>query len=104
MPEKGNIMKKKKPNPYLIDDENPEWTEADFRGAVSGREFFTKLWGKKKAEEFFARYPGSRKKAKIVKPISIRLTPEVEEFFRATGKGWQTRINTVLSEWVAAHS
>ena len=26
---------KKKPNPELIDDENPEWTEDDFKRAVS---------------------------------------------------------------------
>ncbi|MBC8130075.1 MAG: BrnA antitoxin family protein [Rhizobiaceae bacterium] len=28
--------------------------------------------------------------------ISIRLDPEVIEKFRATGKGWQSRINEVL--------
>src|SRR5688572_19550695 len=28
--------------------------------------------------------------------ISLRLDPEVIEFFRATGDGWQTRINAEL--------
>jgi uncharacterized protein (DUF4415 family) len=29
-------------------------------------------------------------------PVKLRLDPEVVEFFRATGKGWQTRMNDVL--------
>jgi len=33
--------------------------------------------------------------------ISIRLSPEVIAHFRATGKGWQTRIDTVLKDFVA---
>lgn len=36
--------------------------------------------------------------------ISIRLDPKVESYFRATGKGWQSRINSVLKEWVEKHS
>ena len=34
---------------------------------------------------------------------SIRLSPEVDRYFRATGKGWQTRMNAVLKAWVAQH-
>lgn len=36
--------------------------------------------------------------------ISIRLDPKVESYFRAMGKGWQSRINSVLKEWVEKHS
>lgn len=32
--------------------------------------------------------------------ISIRLSPEVVEYFRSTGDGWQGRINGVLSRYV----
>ena len=28
--------------------------------------------------------------------VSVRLDPEVIEFFRSTGRGWQTRMNTAL--------
>ncbi len=46
-----------------------------------------------------------RPKAGTVKvPVSIRLSPEVVDAFKATGKGWQTRIDEVLKEWVRAHS
>lgn len=33
--------------------------------------------------------------------VALRLSPEVLSYFRATGPGWQTRINDVLKEWVA---
>jgi uncharacterized protein (DUF4415 family) len=32
--------------------------------------------------------------------VSIRYSPEVIEFFRATGEGWQARMNQVLREHV----
>ena len=37
------------------------------------------------------------------KPVSIRLSSEVLEYFRATGKGWQTRMDEVLKNYVATH-
>lgn len=36
------------------------------------------------------------------KAVSLRLDPEVLEFFRQGGKGYQTRINAVLRSYVAA--
>jgi len=35
--------------------------------------------------------------------ITIRLSPEVVEAFRATGKGWQTRMDGALKEWLREH-
>ena len=34
------------------------------------------------------------------KPLSIRLDQDVVDFFQATGKGYQTRINAVLRHYV----
>jgi len=34
--------------------------------------------------------------------VSIRLSPEVVSAFKAGGPGWQSRIDAVLREWVAA--
>lgn len=36
-------------------------------------------------------------------PISIRVSPEVAEYFRAEGKGWQSLIDNVLKDYVAHH-
>ncbi len=34
--------------------------------------------------------------------VAIRLDPEVVGAFRASGPGWQTRVNSVLKEWLAS--
>jgi len=35
--------------------------------------------------------------------VAVRYSPEVLAYFRATGAGWQTRIDEVLREYVAKH-
>ncbi len=35
--------------------------------------------------------------------ITIRLSPQVTDYFRATGKGWQTRMDEALLEYIANH-
>jgi len=35
--------------------------------------------------------------------ITIRLSPEVVESFRATGSGWQTRVDVALKDWLKSH-
>ena len=44
-----------------------------------------------------------KNKAPTKEQIAIRLDPEVLSAFRASGPGWQTRLNTVLKEWLAKH-
>jgi uncharacterized protein (DUF4415 family) len=49
------------------------------------------------------RRPGQRgpgRKAKKVL-LSVRYSPEVVDYFKATGDGWQTRMDEALKEWVA---
>jgi len=36
-------------------------------------------------------------------PISIRLDSRVLNAFKATGEGWQTRMNDALTEWAGQH-
>jgi len=38
------------------------------------------------------------------KAVNIRLSDDVVTAFKATGKGWQTRINDVLRDWLKEHS
>lgn len=37
-------------------------------------------------------------------PTTIRLDADVLAALKATGKGWQTRVNEALREWVKTHS
>lgn len=51
------------------------------------------------------RRPGQRgigKKAKKIL-LSVRYSPEVVDYFKSTGEGWQTRMDEALKEWLAAH-
>ena len=34
--------------------------------------------------------------------VAIRLDPELVSALRASGPGWQTRVNTVLKDWMAS--
>ncbi|MFA5664336.1 BrnA antitoxin family protein [Castellaniella sp.] len=36
-------------------------------------------------------------------PTTIRFDPDVLEGLRATGRGWQTRANDALRDWLKAH-
>ncbi len=36
--------------------------------------------------------------------VSVRYSPEVVEYFRSTGRGWQSRMDGVLRQYVARHS
>jgi len=71
------------------DRENPEWTVADFRKAKSGTEL---------PEELAAAFPRmrGRQKTPTKVAVSLRLSQEVVEYYRASGAGWQSRIDEVL--------
>lgn len=77
-------------SPVVFDDDNPEWTEADFARARPGAEVLP--------PEFLAAFRNSRGRQTlpVKRQITLRLSPEVVDGFRATGKGWQTRIDAVL--------
>ncbi len=36
--------------------------------------------------------------------VSVRYSPEVVAYFRSTGEGWQSRMDSVLRKYVARHS
>ncbi len=56
-------------------------------------------------EEFKRLRPMGRPRSEITKErITIRLSPDVVETFRATGKGWQSRMDKALREYVRNHS
>ena len=46
---------------------------------------------------------GRPKSAHAKQLVSVRYSPEVLEYFRSTGEGWQARMDCVLREYVARH-
>jgi uncharacterized protein (DUF4415 family) len=47
--------------------------------------------------------PRSPQKAPTKQRATIRLSRDVLERFRATGRGWQTRMDAALREWLENH-
>ena len=42
-------------------------------------------------------------KAPVKERTTIRLSPDVVQRFRATGDGWQTRVDVALQDWLKTH-
>jgi uncharacterized protein (DUF4415 family) len=92
---------RKRPNPFLIDDENPERTTEDFKHANPARkvmppEFFKdikKLAAKGHAEKRVGR-PSIGDSPKV--HIGFRLDADVVAGIRASGPGYNARVEKVL--------
>lgn len=74
--------------PVIVDDDNPEWTERDFARARPISDF-------PELAAFFPKHRGPQKAA-TKEQVSLRLDPDVLAHFRATGRGWQGRVNAAL--------
>jgi uncharacterized protein (DUF4415 family) len=85
----------RKTKPPVIDDDNPEWTKADFAAATK---FPPGVRLKDLKPNALAQIRGKRgpQKAPTKIPVSIRLSPEVVKYFKAKGPGWQSRIDDAL--------
>ena len=71
------------------DPDVPEWSEEDWARAKPAIEVDPEL------VEWSLRTRG-KQKAPTKELISIRLDPDITEYFRASGPGWQTRLNDTL--------
>lgn len=71
------------------DSDNPEWTEADFRNAKPFAEAFPELAAK-------LRRTRGPQKMPVKQLVSLRIDQDVVDRFRATGPGWQSRMNEAL--------
>jgi len=53
--------------------------------------------------EFWEKVRGRPKLEHPKKRVTLYVDAEVVGAFRAMGRGWQTKMNQVLKDWVAAH-
>jgi uncharacterized protein (DUF4415 family) len=70
--------------------DNPEVTAEEVAKMVPHAEFVKRQRGRPKLEN-----PKER--------VTLYVDAEVVSEFRASGDGWQTRMNNVLRDWVVAH-
>lgn len=75
------------------DLDNPEWTDADFAKARPFREVTAE-------RKRMGRPPKENPKEQV----SIRYDADVVAAFRATGDGWQTRMNDALRTYLEEHA
>jgi uncharacterized protein (DUF4415 family) len=99
---------RRKPDPFLIDDENPEWTAEDFnearplRDTPEGRKLIAgmkKLAAKRRAELKRIGRPPLGDAPKV--HIGFRLDADVVASIRATGPGYNARVEKVLRSALA---
>jgi uncharacterized protein (DUF4415 family) len=79
----------------VFDDDNPEWTKADFAKATKWPSGIRLKDLTPSALAQIVRKRGPQKAPTKV-AVSIRLSPEVISHFKAKGPGWQSRIDDAL--------
>lgn len=87
------------PEPDLTDPDNPEWTDEMFARAVRVDDMPPQLQA-----AILAAFPRTKLRGKQKAPtkaqVTLRLDRDIVDHFRATGEGWQSRINAALREAV----
>lgn len=73
----------------VFDEDNPEWTEEDFTRAKPVNELPAHV------RNAFPKMRGPQREP-TKQQVTLRLDPDVLAKFRATGAGWQARMNAVL--------
>ena len=82
------------------DPENPEWTREDFAKAKPA----SKVLPPEMYAALVTKRPRGRPKAEATKVFTaIRLDADLLATFKATGKGWQTRVNAALRQFITEH-
>jgi uncharacterized protein (DUF4415 family) len=91
---------KPKPDPELIDDENPEWSDQDFARAVP----FSRLPPALQATFRSTPHIVIEERAGTgPKFVAVPIAEDIVAMFQATGDGWEQRMNDVLKEWILAN-
>jgi uncharacterized protein (DUF4415 family) len=82
------------------DPDNPELDDAFFANAKPASEFFD--------PETYVALCAMRRRGPADKPLkvptTIRFDADVLAALKASGKGWQTRVNDAMREWIKTHS
>jgi len=81
-----------------IDQEDFEWTAAELKAAKKFADLPKSLQTK-----LASRKPRGTQVLPTKISTTIRLSSEVIDSFKATGAGWQTRIDLALKEWLKEH-
>ncbi len=80
-----------------------EWQDQDFADAKPAQQVLSQHLRPKVAATLLAQ----RGRPKTLNPkvhLNLRLDSDIVNTFKSSGRGWQTRINDILKEWVHKHT
>lgn len=88
---------KPKRSAWIDPDDVPVWTEKEFTDPNGEWRIGDKVVSREQVRAEIARRRRGRPKSASAKvPVKLRLDPDVVAALRATGAGWQTRVNDTL--------
>ncbi|MDP1652156.1 MAG: BrnA antitoxin family protein [Rhodocyclaceae bacterium] len=92
------------PPKWLDPDDAPELTDEDFaRGTWQiGDKVVSREEAQTAARELIRRGRPPLTSPKLA--LTVRYDADVVAAFKATGRGWQTRMNAALRDWLKSHS
>lgn len=91
-------MKNRK-QPEMADSDNPIWQKKTFMAARPAKDVLPEIFDATTSSKLL-KIRGRPKLEKPKERINIRLSFEVIEYFKASGNGWQTRIDAALKEYI----
>lgn len=95
----------KKLNPEMTYAENPVWSAKDSAEAMPASNIVVGgLFGNAQGTEMLKPRRGRPKSATTKERVNLRFDPGVLEQFRASGPGWQTRMNAALADGLKTHT
>ncbi|MBY0455484.1 MAG: BrnA antitoxin family protein [Burkholderiaceae bacterium] len=92
--------------PWIDPDDAPDLVDADLGQAVwcvAGKEVSPKA-GMAAMHRAARGRPMGSTKAETKRAVTVRYSPDVLAAFKATGAGWQTRMDAALKDWLKTHS
>jgi len=84
------------PDAPVEDADNPRTRPEEWADAVTSRSL-------PELREKLAKRRRGRGRAPLKVPTTIRFDLDVLAGLKATGKGWQTRVNEAMREWLSTH-
>ncbi|MBI5193253.1 MAG: BrnA antitoxin family protein [Nitrospirae bacterium] len=94
-------MKKTLKKPLIDEDgEVRELNAGDFKHMRPAREVLHEIMPKEVANEMLKPQRGRPLKPVLKKHINIRVDADILSAFKSTGRGWQSRMNEALRDWI----
>lgn len=93
--------------PWVDPDDAPDLSEADLSDAtwrIGEREVSAAKGMAAFAAQARRGRPAGSTKQDAKQAVTIRYSPDVLDAFRASGPGWQARMNDALRDWLRSHS